>query len=203
MTIALRFSAAAEGILDEAVIGRVVRSVNAELGPVFGKNGKPDLLRQLGGFNYSAAHGQPWIVVVDLDADAGCAPPARAAWLPDPAPLMCFRIAVREIESWLLADAETLADYLGVNAGRIPAAPDGIADPKLAMVELARRSRRRRVREEMVPRPGSGRQVGPAYASRLIAYSLSEWRPDVAAANSESLGRCIVRLHELVHLTRR
>jgi hypothetical protein len=36
------------------------------------------------------------------------------------------------------------------------------------VVELARYSRRRDIREDMVPRPGSGRSVGAAYTSRLI-----------------------------------
>jgi hypothetical protein len=34
-----------------------------------------------------------------------------ADWLPQPAQLMCFRVAVRELESWLLADAEALAAF--------------------------------------------------------------------------------------------
>ena len=194
----LRLSVAVEGILDETVIRRVVRSANAELGPVFGRNGKVDLLRRLDGFNFSAIHGQPWLVVVDLDADADCAAPARKNWLPTPAPLMCFRVAVHEIESWLLADRETLADYLGVTPTRIPFSPDNILDPKLVMVNAARYSRRRKIREEMTPRSGGGRPVGPAYTSRLIEYTLSTWRPEVAAANSDSLSRCIRRLKELI-----
>ena len=32
---------------------------------------------------------------------------------------MQFRVAVREVEAWLLADRETFADFLGVRAKRI------------------------------------------------------------------------------------
>ena len=110
------FSAAVEGPTDEAVLRRVIEHHGATLGTVYGKAGKSALLRQLRGYN-QAAGMQPWIVLVDLDHDADCAPPARARWLPQPAPNMLFRIAVREVESWLLADREALASFLGVALG--------------------------------------------------------------------------------------
>jgi hypothetical protein len=135
---------------------------------------------------------------VDLDADAGCAPPLRAVWLPQPAPMMCFRVAVRAVEAWLLADREQLARFLGIAASRVPLAPETVLDPKRALVDLAARSRRRAIREDMVPRSGSGRSVGPAYASRLIEFVDGYWRPEMATNNSDSLRRCCERLDEIV-----
>jgi hypothetical protein len=51
---------------------------------------------------------------VDLDSDTGCAPPLCEQWIPGPAPFLCFRVAVREVEAWLMADAEDaiLYEYL-------------------------------------------------------------------------------------------
>ena len=49
----------------------------------------------------------------------------------------------------------------------------------------------------MVPRPGSGRLVGPAYASRLIEYAEAHWRPEVAGQCTDSLRRCRERLVQL------
>jgi hypothetical protein len=199
-TSPLSIWAAVEGTLDEAVVRRLIVHVGAEPGPIHGKNGKPHLLRQVKAYN-EAARYKPWIVLVDLDDDEVCAPPFRANWLPCPAPQMCFRVAVREVEAWLLADRERLARFLSVSLGGVPPEPEAIADPKRVMVDLARRSRKREIREEMVPRPESGRPVGPAYSSHLmefVADTTAGWRPDAAAESSESLRRCIHALHALV-----
>ncbi len=69
------------------------------------------------------------------------------------------------------------------------------------MVDIARQSRRRQVRLDMVPRPSSGRVVGPAYTSRLIEFVRDiehGWRPAEAARSSESMGRCLRAIERLV-----
>lgn len=190
-------SAAVEGALDEAVARKLISYAGGEMGPVYGREGKPNLRERIVGFNNAARHA-PWFVLVDLDNEAHCAPSLSDAWLPDPAPYLCFRIAVHEVEAWLMADAETLASHLGVPANRIPRIPENLEQPKNEMVNIGRRSRRREVREDMVPREESGRRVGPAYASRLIEYVENKWRPQVAARRSESLHRAILCLKRLV-----
>ena len=113
---------------------------------------------------------------------------------------MCFRIAVREVEAWLLADRERIASFLGVSPARVPRDPDGLDDPKLEMVNLARHSSRRVIRKEMTPRPGSGISIGPAYSLRLIEFASKPdvgWRPEVAAGHSRSLRRCVAALRTL------
>ncbi len=192
----LTIAGAVEGPIDEAVLRRVLGQMDAFLYPVHIANGKPELLRRLPGYN-RAAHFAPWIVLVDLDHSAQCAPPARLTWLPDPAPLMHLRIAVRAVEAWLLADREAAADYLGVPLARLPLDPELLDDPKQELVNLARRSRRREIREGLVPRPESGRQVGPTYTSHMIAYAQTAWRPEVAELTADSLRRLRLRLHEL------
>lgn len=190
---------ATEGIVDEAVVRRLVREVGAEPGPVHGKNGKPHLRKHIHGYN-NAAQYSPWMVLVDLNHDAQCAPPLRTDWLKTPADFMCFRIAVREVEAWLLADPENIARFLGVAPSRIPPDVEALLNPKEAMVNLARHSRRRDLREDMVPRPGSGRPIGPAYASRLIEFADKLWAPQTAAEHSESLRRSIRCLETAVTL---
>ena len=190
---------AVEGAVDEAILRRLVMHVGAVPGPVFGKNGKRDLRQRLPGYNRAAALA-PWLVLVDLNADASCAPPLKANWLPTPASLMCFRVAVRESEAWLFADRERIAGFLRVARNKVPQDPEALADPKLEMVNLAARSRAREIREDMVPRPGSGRSVGPAHTSRLIEFAsdaANGWRPQIGAQVSESLSRCITRLRAL------
>ena len=196
MTVGIVISAAVEGILDEAVIRKLITHVGATPGDVYGKQGKAFLRQKIGAYN-EAARRVPWIVLVDLDYDANCAPALRKTWLPNPAPGLCFRIAVREVEAWLLANEENLASFLGVSRKKILCDPEHLEDPKGTMVNLARASRCREIREDMVPRPESGRQAGPAYTSRLIEFVSHYWRPGVAAQHSESLERalsCISRL---------
>jgi hypothetical protein len=110
---------------------------------------------------------------------------------------MRLRVAVNEAESWLIADRETLAAFLGVSPDIVPLRPDELPDPKTTMINLARKSKARAVREDMVPTPDSGRKIGPAYVSRLIEYAADYWRPEVAVESSESLKRCVERLKEL------
>lgn len=190
-------SAAVEGLVDEAVVRRLIEHAGGVPGPVYGKNGKSALQKSIRGFN-QAAQRQPWIVLVDLDREHECAPPLREEWVPVAAPHLCFRVAVRAIEAWLLADHETLARFLRIARDRIPREPESLPDPKRALVDLARASRLRAMREDVVPRTGSGRAVGPAYTSRFIEYVQSDWRPDAAAQRSESLGRAIACLNRLI-----
>lgn len=190
-------SAAVEGPVDEAVVRRLVVHVGAVPGEVYGKNGKAHLRRRIDGYNNAARHA-PWLVLVDLNDDTDCAPRLRQNWLPNPAPRLCFRVAVRQIEAWLMADPGTLARYLRVARDRIPGDPEALANAKTEMVDLARRSSKRAIREDMVPRPGSGRPVGPAYSSRLMEYVQRHWRPSVAAQRADSLRRAIECLERLV-----
>lgn len=188
---------AVEGITDEAVASRLVRYAGAEPAAVYGKRGKTNLKQQLRGYLNAARH-QPWFILVDLDRDADCAPPLCQAWLPQPPPRLCLRVAVRAIEAWLMADAEQLAKFLAVRKSAIPSQPESVENPKEVMVDLARKSRIREIQQDMVPHEGSGRRIGPAYASRLIEFAQEKWRPEVAAARADSLARAIRALSKLV-----
>ncbi len=117
---------------------------------------------------------------------------------------MSFRVAVREIEAWLLADRDRLAKFLSVGISHIPRDPEKLDSPKSTMVAIARHSRRKDVRGNMVPRSGSGRKIGPAYTSMLMEFARDReygWRPQVAAKLSDSLNRCIRRLGQVVRDT--
>ena len=190
-------SAAVEGIVDEAVARKLIIHAGGHPGTIYGKNGKPFLRRHINGYNSAARH-LPWMVLVDLDRDSECAPPLREEWVPDPAPYLCFRVAVREIEAWLMADAESLAVFMSVARSRIAADPEHLQEPKTEMVNLARHSRRQEMREDMVPREGSGRSVGPAYTSRLSEYVETRWQPEMATRRANSLRRAIMCLKRII-----
>jgi hypothetical protein len=172
---------------------------------LYGGRGKKHLMGRLSGYNNAARHG-PWLVLIDLDRDADCAPEIHHVWLESPARLMCFRIAVREVESWLLGDRERFAKLLSVTPKRISPTPESLNDPKEYVIGLARLSRKRAIREEMLPRPGSGRSVGPAYTSRLMQFVYDEiggWRPGVAQHACPSLAKCLACLRGIISATDR
>lgn len=189
-------SAAVEGDVDEAVAQKLILLAGGRPGPVYGKKGKKDLQSKIAGYNNAARHA-PWLVLVDLDKEE-CVPSLYRRWLPSPAPRLCFRVAVRQVEAWLMADAERLCSYLGVDRSRVSPRPEDLLDAKAAMVSLARQSHRKEVKEDMVPRVGGGRDVGPGYAWRLIEFVRDYWRPQSASERSESLHRAITCLRRLV-----
>jgi hypothetical protein len=187
---------AVEGAVDAAVAERIIASTGLHLGPVHGQRGKQWLDRQLLGYNQAARFG-PWLVLRDLDRDASCAPELRRDLLTAPASLMQFRIAVRAVEAWLLADHKGVARFLRIPVSRVPARPEDLLDPKTTMIELARNSRSRAIRDDMVPVSRTGSRVGPAYTARLIEFTMQAWHLETAAERSDSLSRCIGALSRL------
>ncbi|MEW5725537.1 MAG: hypothetical protein AB1896_20685 [Thermodesulfobacteriota bacterium] len=175
-----------EGRVDEVVLKRLVQDAGLQLGNVYGGRGKEYLLANLGKYNQAARHGSFWVALVDLNNSAECAPLFIQKYLPQPAQHLCLRVAVRQIEAWLLADREKIADFLGVPISRIPLEPETLPDPKLTLISLARKNRKKHLREDIVPRLGSGAKVGPLYVSRVTEFVRNEWRPEVAAQQADS-----------------
>ncbi len=191
-----RLTIAVEGMLDEAVARRLVAEAGGRVGDAFVKRGNRPLRAKVPGYN-NAAKRATWFVMTDLDQDFHCAAALVAAWLPSRSPGMTLRVAVRAIEAWFLADRSGLASFLGVPVARLPRDPDGHADPKGLLVDLARGSRRRDIREDLVPTARAGRRIGPGYVGRMFDFVQTSWDPEKASALSPSLNRCRQRLREL------
>ena len=186
-------SGAVEGAVDDAVLRRLVWTAGHDVGPIHVKNGKAGVLAKLRGYNAAAEFGS-WLVLVDLNGDELCAPTFVANCLPNPAPGMRLRVAVRQIEAWLLADRRRFAQFLRVGQARVPENPDSLADAKQVVVDLARLSSNSGVKADLVPARGSGRRVGQGYVPRMIEFVESVWVPEEAASSSESLRRCLICL---------
>lgn len=194
--MAVYITAVVEGFPDEAVVFALCNKVGLEMGPVYGKKGKAELDERLKGYN-NAARFSHWLVLRDLNHDASCAPELSKRLLPNPAHYMNFRVVVREIEAWLLADIDNCSNYFSIPKSRIPAQPESLSDPKAEFITLLGMSRKRIIREEMLPRPGGYAKEGPAYASYLAEFALYHWSPEVAAQRCDSLSRCLTRLQIL------
>ncbi|NMC72415.1 MAG: hypothetical protein GYA57_20475 [Myxococcales bacterium] len=185
-----------EGTVDAAVAERLLAEAGWSSGPKHVKQGKAALDRCLDGYA-NAARFSCWLVLRDLDHDAGCAPELRRKLLRRSSAHFRLHVAVRAVESWLLADADAFGRFFGVAPERIPSRPDGLPSPKRTLVELARRSRRREVREAIVPAADSGAQVGPGYTVFVTEFASRHWRPGAAARRSPSLERLRVFLRRV------
>ena len=111
--------------------------------------------------------------------------------------MLRLRVAVRSAEAWLLADRAGIADFLRVRVAAVPADPEGLFAPKVALVNVARQSRSPQIREDMVPARGYTAPVGPLYVARLTEFVERHWRPEVAADVSQSLRRTLAALQGL------
>jgi hypothetical protein len=117
--------------------------------------------------------------------------------VPNTGPGWSFRLARHEAESWLLADAEAFADWLGVPTGSVPKAPDEILKAKQEIVKLARASTKLHLRSGLVPREASSAEFGPRFEETLQLFVSGAWNPKRASRRSTSLRKCLAALRKL------
>ena len=158
-----------------------------------------------GGFGYlrssmrkfcELARQMPVLLLTDLDA-VPCPTALIADWsrnnaIPDQ---LIFRVAVRQVESWLLADRENIANFLMIGMRRVPVDPDKLPDAKKCLLQLAKQAPRR-VREELLAVRGATASQGLGYNALLSDFVRSSWNPVKAATRSDSLRRARLRLAE-------
>lgn len=106
-----------------------------------------------------------------------------------------FRIAVREVEAWIIADRHSWAEYIGIAAGHFADAPDELPDPKLHLLNVVRKKGRKKVHKDMLPRGTAS--IGPSYNEVLCNFVQRYWSPVRAAEHSPSLGRAINALSKV------
>lgn len=163
-----------------------------------GKRGNDYIKRNLRSYN-QAARSIPFLVLTDLDLKS-CPLALIEEWINfEKSPNLLFRIAVKEAEAWLLADRNNLAGFLSVSISKIPTNPESILDPKQNIINLARKSRKREIREDIAP-IGTA-QIGPAYNAQMAKFVAEFWNLETAQQNSESLSRLINRLRHFQPLT--
>lgn len=189
---------ATEDELSEALAVRLLAELNGAIA-------EPTKLRK-NGFGYLKSKMSNWrevarlqmmFVLTDLD-QAECVVAFRQEWLgqqPVPAKLV-FRVAVREVESWVLADHEALRKLLGSKI-QCPAAPDTLPDPKQYLLKQAQKAPRK-VRDELVAQKGAMASQGLGYNRCLVDWVNNEWSPERAASLSPSLLRARSALKDAV-----
>ena len=139
-------------------------------------------------------------VLLDLEMGPPCAPALLSSHNihPLPSARLCFRVAVRTVECWLMADREAFARFMGLSQNRIPRDPENLSShPKDFVVNLARRSRKKSIKERMVP--SEGERTGKEYTPVLIEFVEDFWDPNRARKNAPSLDKAIRCFERALH----
>lgn len=199
MKLPISIYLAVEDDLSEWLLRRVLRerTVPYLIGPVFKQGGFGYLKKLSPAFN-NMAKACPVLLLTDLDRRS-CASELLHDWLAHPQhPDFLLRVAVREVEAWLLASDAELGKFLAVRRVLNFAEPEALDDPKAELLKLASVSRRRNIREAIVRRDAGGNlRQGPAYNSTLTEFVEQQWKLATACAKCPSLQRMINALATL------
>lgn len=189
---------ATEDTLSEAVADRLVRETNPSLQVAvrMGRKGNGFLKQKLRDLN-ETSRSIPVLLLTDLDRTE-CPPVLIDDWWGGRVREtgMIFRVVVREIEAWLLADREGFAAFSGAPVTKIPPSPEALDDPKDTLKELVRRYGNRRLKDEILPAKASRAAVGIGYNQVLSQFVGDSWSAARAAKSSDSLARACRRLRE-------
>jgi len=183
---------AVEDDLSEAVLKAILNQSHLPflVGQCLKKNGNGYIKKILPGLNH-AAKVLPYLVLTDLDNN-NCPLSLIEKWLPQPKhPNLIFRVAVIEVEAWLLAHRDAFAQFLGISVDLIPYDVDAIPDPKQFLIELTKKSKKRDLKAAILPFKNSTAKVGKDYNSPLIQFVDQYWQAELAKPHSQSLRRAI------------
>ena len=188
--------------MEEAVAERLLPFCGHELGTVYGRRGCEYIRQKAVTFRHLATEFSGVLVLTDFrDAEAICVAAALQEYilnrLPNPPGTFLCRFAVNELESWLLADRQGLAKFLGIALAKMPLRPESEAFPKITLVNLARDSRKRKICEGIAPPSGHRSAVGPDYMYLMREFISGLWNIETAMRHAPSLERCVRRLREL------
>lgn len=189
---------ATEDALSEAIGLRLLAELPTPIRPnlSLGKKGSGYLRSGMHKWR-QLAQKQFVLILTDLDK-VECPVALREGWFGSanvPANLM-LRIAVREVESWILADHQACRKLIG-QKGKLPPDPDGLSDPKEHLLQLARLAPRA-IRSDLLKVSGAVASQGIGYNNLLVRLVHSSWSPMRAAERSPSLKRTCDRLHQML-----
>ena len=191
---------AVEDELSEWVVRRALatRPANYFVGPVYSRGGFGYLKNKARAFN-NAAQSCPFLLLTDLD-QCPCPPQLIEDWLGCPKhPHLLLRVAVREVESWLLGDPAGLRAFLGLRKSFDFDAPEQMADPKQELLKLALSSPRRDMRDALAWQNAAGGRLfqGPDYNATLAKFVMNAWNVETARGKCRSLDRLFLALSRI------
>lgn len=169
-----------------------------QIWPLKRQGGFPGLMQRIPEFNQATSvAGFRVLLLTDLD-DNSCPVLYRDAWVVKHGlhinPNLIFRIAVREIESWALADNEGFAKFFQVPLDKITKSPELSLDPKQEVIQLLALSKHKEIRLGCIPPPEFYSKIGPDYNHYMQLFFSTSWSPLRASKNAPSLKRAYQRL---------
>jgi len=137
-------------------------------------------------------------MLTDLDSPEICPPTLIRSWVKGSLNRwFLLRVAVMEIESWIMADRQAVSEFLAIPTNRIPQNTDEIPSPKEFLVSLAQRSKNTRLRKALVPaRSAKTAKTGNEYNPLLSQFVREHWNLERAASVSPSLKRTLNRISQ-------
>lgn len=187
-----------EDHLSAAVVEKIFQVHGVSAGDFLGLQGIGYIRSKIKNFNESAKNLKIF-ALVDLDDKQQCPIDLIKSFVKGPINRgLLFRIAVVEIESWVLADPVSLSKFLKVSPTAIPTRPDSLESPKEALVAVAKKSRSRSIISGMIPEVGGTAIVGKEYNALMAKFVKEFWDPNVAKNNSPSLCRAIESILKFV-----
>jgi hypothetical protein len=181
-----------EDVLQETTLQKLLNTYRQDMRilSISGKCGNLYIRDNIRAFN-KASQYLPYIVLTDLDKKV-CAPQLKREWINfELHKNMLFRIAEKEIDAWILSDREAFAKWMSIPVNKIPVNTQEIENPKQFIINLARRSRKKDMKD-IVPQ-GTAIQ-GPGYNILLRKFIMEQWDAERAANCNASLRRTIERL---------
>jgi len=187
---------ATEDELSETIGMRLINDAGMSVSLTFRQGGFGYLKSRMKKWIELVRNGVPLILLTDLDS-TDCASHLILDWsggkaLPNN---LVLRVAVREVEAWLLADHIACAGLLGKRC-RLPVDPETLRDPKQTLLNLAKGAPRV-VRRDLVAEDNAAAAQGLGYNLRLCSFVREQWAPARAAQRSDSLARARSRIAEL------
>jgi hypothetical protein len=187
-----------EDRLSDAVATEILQYFDIEIVQKIIYEGNSYLQRKAQSYNQAAHQECGIFMLTDLDSPNICPPTLIESWVKGSLNRWFFlRVAVMEIESWVMADRQGISEFLAIPTNRIPQNTDEIPSPKEFLVSLARRSKNTRLREALAPaRNDKTAKVGNEYNPRLSQFVQEYWDLERAATVSPSLKRTLDRLSQ-------
>lgn len=130
---------------------------------------------KIAAMNNVANKVMPVLMIADAD-QAPCVVTQRNSWLPaNVSPKLSMRLAVTEAEAWILADHIGFSRFASVSKDLFPMHPETAPDPKQALLALIKKSKRRELRDEMLPGKGATSPVGLGYNVHMTDFVKNYW----------------------------
>ena len=182
-----------EGDWEVPVAMRILKELQVDYSDaqILNKRGRTHFWPNIARYNAAASHLGVVFALADLEEDR-CAPLLLKRHLSKkPHANFVCRVAIRALESWLLADRNQFGEFLKAPFAKLPAKPDALVHPKKTVVELARRHSPEFLKRDLVPGEGTAGITGRYYHARMVEFVVKHWNPRDARSNSSSLDRAM------------